>query len=308
MDLLVRQWAPFPKPGWYVLWDEGAAHVWAWDAERVDAEMRTAGLDPGGARTIPETALHHGGGEGARLATCLDGFEGQVWRDGRLTGSRWWPDLPAPGQWVGFQRDNGLSPDRQSNFIPQPVATTLADEPWARPLAAPLQALPFREEGTVLRLMVVVLSATTIWYGIQLAKVVLAKGEQERELRQLQLRSEPVLTARGQALEARARALALQGILERFPDQGMLMAKVAEVLPKDGSTLREWDYANGRLRLVIAVAGKLGSSDFVKLFQATGVFRDVEAIPSPDAGYLAVGMGVVPLREPRAPDAPGASR
>jgi len=297
VDLLVRQWAPFPKPGWYLLWDEGAAHVWAWDGNRVDSEMRGAGVDPGNARAIPETALHQVGGEGVRLAAC-----------GRLAGSRWWPDLPATGQWVGFQRDNGLLPDLQSNALPQPVAATLADEPWARPLAAPLQELPLRKEGTVLRLMVVALSAATIWYGIQFAKVALARGEQERELRELRLRSEPVLTARGQALEARARALALQGILQQFPDQGALMANVAEVLPRDGSTLREWDYANGRLKLVIAVAGKLGSSDYVKLFQATGVFRDVQAVPSPDAGYLAVGMAVVPLRDLRVSDAPEASR
>jgi hypothetical protein len=77
------------------------------------------------------------------------------------------------------------------------------------------------------------------------------------------------------------------------------MAKVAEILPKDGATLNEWDFANGKLKLRIASTSRASSSDFVKMFQSAGMFTNVEATPSNDASTLVLGMEVLRQSEIR---------
>ncbi len=80
--------------------DSFQAGVWSWDGafefETGDAAKTV--------RVIPETLARTGGENGARLIRCIDGFEGQVWRESALIASRWWPNPPTDREWQHFMR------------------------------------------------------------------------------------------------------------------------------------------------------------------------------------------------------------
>ena len=72
--------------------------IWSWSKDQ-------PGMDDDDERAmIPETVLHPALDNGARLVRCVDGFEGQVWRDSILTHSRWWPQEPDQHLWDLFVR------------------------------------------------------------------------------------------------------------------------------------------------------------------------------------------------------------
>ncbi|MFZ1642867.1 MAG: hypothetical protein WAV07_15820, partial [Candidatus Contendobacter sp.] len=106
LHVQIRQWNPFPVAGDYIVWRGEQALVWLWDGERQRQAMTEAGIR--GARVLPETVLHPPpGADGPRLVRCLDGVEGQYWREGRLLASHWWPEAPTAAAWQHFQRGNG---------------------------------------------------------------------------------------------------------------------------------------------------------------------------------------------------------
>lgn len=297
LELQVRQWAPFPRTARYVIWDEDVALVWAWDANAVESAMAAVGVMPGKADIVPETALHECRAESAVLAKCLDGIEGQVWRGASLESSRWWAQVPAEGEWIAFQRDAGIQPARLLRQVPTVTSTHLQDRPWGTPTAFDKLEMTEGTERRIVSIVAVCLLVPSLWYGAQISKMSMAHRDRTAELEQLKLRAEPVLSARGQALEAMNRITILQAAIDRYPDQASLMAKVAELLPKVGATLREWDFAGGKLKLQIVSTSRTTSSEFVKLFQSAGMFRNVEATPSNDTGMLLLNMEVLPQSE-----------
>lgn len=304
LELQLRQWSPFADTGRYVAWDGDDALVWAWDAARVREVQRASRLRR--AKVIPESLLHVPRDDGPWLVSCMDGVEGQVWRDGVLVHSRWWPAPPQRGDWLSFQRDAGLPPGRQSLEVPEALPAGRLERPWAKPSETGFSA-GWKNERVLVATAALVLAAATAWQLIELYKVRAAHAEGVARLEALEQRAEPVLSARGQALDALARIEALRG-LDPYPDQLSVMAKVAESLPRDGTIIKEWDYRSGSLQFTVVSANPPVSSDYVKLFTGTGVFENVQAAPGPDGKTLAMKMTLPPhvhvvLQTPPAPPA-----
>ncbi|PHR53890.1 MAG: hypothetical protein COA47_16425 [Robiginitomaculum sp.] len=55
-------------------------------------------------RMLPESLAREPMTDGLRLLSCLEGVEGQVWKDNSLLASRWWPSVPRETQWQTFLR------------------------------------------------------------------------------------------------------------------------------------------------------------------------------------------------------------
>lgn len=101
--------------------------VWAWSRAQVLSGQDGAMLSPP-RRLIPES-LFRGQPQplGEELVMLDEGVEARVWRDGALTGSRWWPELPELMEWNEFRRGAGLPP---APTLPEPLAPSLAERPW----------------------------------------------------------------------------------------------------------------------------------------------------------------------------------
>ena len=78
--------------------DHSAGFVNVWICQLAD-------LPPGSTEKtiwIPESFLKEPGRDGPRIVSCNDGYEGQVWQDGALISTRWWPDTPDANAWRTF--------------------------------------------------------------------------------------------------------------------------------------------------------------------------------------------------------------
>jgi acyl-CoA reductase-like NAD-dependent aldehyde dehydrogenase len=168
----------------------------------------------------------------------------------------------------------------------------LLDRPWG-PRGAGTNAATGNSgrEALALTLGAAVFAVATGWYAAGLAKLEWAKRSLDVERRALVDRAEPALKARDQALAELAAVRALRSLQDE-PDQLSLMARTAQLLPQNGTALRDWDYQDGKLRLVVVAPNRPLASEFVKSFQAAGPFRNVTASSTPDPNGLVLSMDV----------------
>jgi len=74
-------------------------------------------------RYIPESLALTSFDSGVRLITLMQGFEGQIWDEGRLVGSRWWAQKPDPKKWAAFL--HSVQGESEIDFQSMPEAQTL---------------------------------------------------------------------------------------------------------------------------------------------------------------------------------------
>jgi len=297
LELQIRQWTPFANTGRYLVWQGEDALVWAWDADRLGADLATQNLNSKRVEILPESLLHFPLANGLRLAACLDGVEGQLWREGLLVHSRWWPTVPTEAAWLNFQRDAGDSAELQSTVVPSPAAPEWLHRPWAKNVPAGrggAWAAPY--ETWLVSAGVLVLAGMTSWYGIQLVKIKQAVELRKNELKTAETIARPMLEARQRALDAQVRIKLLQKA-GHYPDQLALMATVAKLLPKHTVTLNEWDYRDDKLKITVASPNKLSNSVLIKELLDSGWFGDVRAAPTSALTLLTLTMEVKPWNE-----------
>ena len=296
LRIQIGQWSPFANTGQYVVWTQEHALVWAWDADRLAAELATQKLNARYTRVIPESLLQPAALSGARLVACLDGVEGQVWRELHLVHSRWWPNPPNVGDWANFLRDGGISIDGFST-VPQVQQLKLLLHPWAKAVEVGklgVQTIP--HEAWIVGAASAMLLVATISQSVELIKTRQATKILKLKLEESARSANPLLLARAKALDARTRIESLQAT-NLYPPQLTLLAEVANSLPKNGAYLNEWDFQNGRLKLSVVTLEKLSSSFLVKTLQEAGWFRNVQAGQSGDANTLSLIMEALPLTD-----------
>lgn len=287
LRLKILEWSPHASPGMLIDWAETEAGVWIWDSQKVEETIRAAGLDPKRMTILPETALAEPGADGARIVAGLEGLEGQTWREGRLTASRWWPSPPSAEEWRRFQRAAALAPDLQSAVPPEPAPSLWRDTPWVR---TNRRWLALVNEAGRMRLALaaaVILTLPIVYEGAALAHLKTRTFSAEATLSDLRRRADPVIKARLQAEAALDCVRALLQ-LDPYPDQLALLAKVGGQLPPNGTALGDWSFQNGDLRFTLTHQNPLDSSYYVRLFEALQIFERVRAEPQGDGKTLVI--------------------
>lgn len=291
LSLQVGQFSPYAKSDHYTVWQDGRALVWYWDRESVQRRMREAGLAPERVRVLPESVLYARGNSGLRLIRNLQGVEGQSWQDGRLLQSRWWKDVPDAAEWLAFQRDLGLGGETRQAEAPPPLGLELHHAPQFVSSARG-EGANWRDERIVYALLVLALFIPTAWTGAKLIKSELARQTVLDSTAELEGKATPQMKAREQALRAAARSQALHN-LDPYPNQLELMARVAGALPKGATYLKEWDFRDGKLKIVLVLQNDaFSSSALVGALQKAGGFDNVQAAPGTDPKILAINMDV----------------
>ena len=291
LNLELEHWAPYSEAESYIAWDKDRAMVWFWDAAAVHAAMRDAGVAERRAVIIPESLLRPPADRDIAIQPCLEGVEGQAWQGGVLVASRWWPAPPSADEWCDFRRERGIAEEVALPAV-SPAAPLLA-RPW---LASGGR---FGGEGAVRRLehvgltiAAVVLAAPTLWYGAQIIKTYEARQERSAQLRELETRAAPVMSARRQALQDFSRVKELRQ-LDPYPPQLVVMAEVAGILPADGVNIREWDYQAGKLKITLAAPTQMSAGFYVKALEAAPYFRNVAVQSGADGKVLNLELEVV---------------
>ncbi len=291
LTLELAQWTPFANSDYYVGWHGQQALVWAWDADKVKAAIATQGLKARRVQILPETVLQTPFQGGLCLSRCHEGCEGQLWRNGQLSHSRWWPQTPAPDEWLMFQRDAGIAPTEQQSQPPAPRVNPLSATPWVNQQGSADNKTAQRER-LVFALSAVGLLLPTFWYAFSLYKVQQSTAQLHEQQAQLQREVTPITKARSQALDYLARINALRAIAP-YPAQLTLMASITQVLPQDKSYLKDWDFQSGQLKITVTSTSDISTTNLIGRLQQAGPFRDVKALPGRDPKSVTFQMDVI---------------
>lgn len=251
-----------------VAWVGGIAHVWTW-LPSDDASAREK------ATWVPESLLRaRPSGDGPRLIALMEGVEGQVWREGDMVASQWWPSPPTEQVWHRFVRYAGLAPD-VSDTLPS-VDQAGWSAPWARLRGAAggpdvLEAMAWRA----------VMAGVALALGWQ----VMARDD-EREVHAVLLaRTEALRLQATPLLDARERADAAYADIERFRDlqrassDYSLMPAVTIPLGEDARLLG-WQRHGDVLKAKVAV-NDVDPRRAVDAYTRVGLLADVQATPLP---------------------------
>lgn len=295
LSLQLAQFSPYPATGHHAVWQNGRALVWYWDQAAVERSMVEAGLAPQRVGLLPESVLYAPGTSGLRLIRNLQGVEAQCWQDDRLLQSRWWKEVPGAAEWLAFQRDIGLAGESRPPDPPTPLQLDLHHAPQLSSSDGGAAA-GWRDERALYALLALALFIPTAWIGAKLIKSELAQRAVLASTAEPERRALPQLDAREQALRAAARCQALSE-LDPYPGQLELMARVASALPKGATYLKEWDFRDGKLKIVLVIQNSaLSSSGLVDALQKAGGFENVQVAPGNDPKVLAINMDVSAAR------------
>lgn len=289
LQLELGQWTPFSESSYHIGWYGDQALVWCWDRGRIEQAIRSQRLNPKHVQVLPETLLHSPIQNGVRLMHCSEGFEGQVWQQGALAHSRWWPHTPSAEDWLMFQRDASIAPETQQHQTPAAQSGPLNAHPWLTTTGD--RADTNQNERLAVAVGILLLMLPTLWYGINLYKIHQSNRQYQTALAQLKPQVEPIMLARSQALDYSVRIKSLRAIT-RYPEQLALMARVAEVLPDDKSYLKEWNFQPGKLKITLASPNEIASSALIGNLQRAGSFRDIKALPGQNPRMLTMQMDV----------------
>jgi hypothetical protein len=291
LKLNVLEWSPFPTTGWLADWRDDRAGVWIWDQDATDDAVRAAGLDPKQISVFPETAVRAVSADGIRLVAALDGCEGQVWRQGRLVSSRWWPSVPDAKDWMHFHRSAAQSTPLAPPTVPVPEVSPFVARPWPRSISFGSALLRGARAGQLAAAAAVVLLLPVAYLLGQLAFLAKAQASIDDTLATARNKAEPIIADRLAAEAARQCIEALMA-LDPYPSQVQVMAATARLIPPNGTHIVSWSFTSGDLRLILSNQNPLDATYYVRAFEAVPMFERVNAEPQGDGRQLAVSLKV----------------
>lgn len=265
---LLLAWAPFADPEYRVAMRGAQALAFAWDRSGAGGEARSG--------AVPETLMQQPPAQsGVRVVAGLDGHEGQVWHEGWLLATRWWPAPPEPAEWQLFVRSlPALALDVPSQ-PPAPVAAVWQNRPWVA--AKPIEDLgsgPVQLE----RLATLAVAVCVTAMGAALARqgwtVLQDREALQAQVAQARLNATPVLAARDRALALRESSDALLRELTAVQPLEVL-DHLARALPSTGVLLKDFELTGLKLRLGLELSPDVPRSAIIKTLQAGGWFTEV---------------------------------
>lgn len=290
LNLMVHEASPFGETGYLTEWGQGKAGAWLWDRAAVAAAIEAAGEDPGSVTVLPETAVQQQGDNGARLVRVLDGHEGQVWQGGVLRASRFWPDMPTQAEWIRFLRSSG-----DPEALDQAASLSVAEPVWLE------RPWPRRSAGSFLgdfkggRAVATVACIAIIPFAYQIGQVAalnLERGRYEANVKAMEVSAAPVLAARDAALRNAARVRQIEA-LRPYPSPTEVMARIAEILPPNGTIFQDFNYQQPDLRFTLGGQPTFDATFFIRALSAIPIFTDVNAENSAGPGTLTLRMKLV---------------
>lgn len=272
-ELAIRRAYPDARARHCIVWAGSAAHAWIWSGAANDGDEQ---------RWWPESALiPPPAADGPRLLALSQGCEGQVWRQGELRASRWWPQAPDQSQWHLFLRASGVE-DAAEARVPLPQSL-----PWlARPWGGGRGAIPW-SPATLERIGWAAAAAVLgLALGWQLASHLswsIGNLRLADRLQTLRAQATPLLDARERA-QADLDTLVAYRRLQSGVSDYHLMAEVVAPLPAD-ARLVGWRREGRRLQAMLH-SDETDPRVFVTAYQQHPQLSRVTANPTATAQQM----------------------
>lgn len=287
-------WQPFEDSTLRFGLKGGQGICFGWDAVQASAAAAQAGLSADDIEWVPESVLLlPPEGDGCRLVRLREGCEGQVWQQGMLLSSRWWPEPPSEVEWSNFIR---LTPGAAGDSPPAVAPVPEGKRPWIE-LRSPDQS-----QDSVARLeRLIVFGGGLLLVGLTVPVVHEAWSlhsavrQAEEQVETLSAAASSVARLRTEAMQLKSSTADLvRGLRTQSPL--LVMKELSEVLPKEGVVLKEFDQEGDKLKLTVELAPGLSRSALVERLQSTGVFGSiVEQRAQLQANWVAYTMRVNPV-------------
>lgn len=273
LQLKVEAWSPFSNTAYAVAWSGNKASVYAWDQDMLSRRIIDLGFDPNKCDVVPEAFLKEPHTDGIRIINCIEGIEAQLWNNGFLESTRWWPATPPKFEWSLFARSTG---EPASSGIPLAQNPNWMDFPWHRvQLSGDILTQVLRNERIVVTGCAILL-APCLFLASEWLTYSAMTAQLSTSIATIEAESRPVRLDRAKALTALDAAEDLFS-LTRYPPQIEILSRAHNLLRPYPVTLSTWDYDEGILEFGILSDADTDARIFISAFEADPLFSSVRA-------------------------------
>lgn len=272
VDMAVSRWSPFADAQSHVEWVGDRAMVWAWSKARVLAGPDDTSLPP--PRRVWPESLFRGQPrvEGEELVGLDEGVEARAWRDGVMTASRWWPEMPDLPEWNEFRRGAGLPP---ASALPVQGAYPLDERAWAAQKAAGLGEAfgHYRDYMAMAAVGIAAAVLAALLVGVLALKV--SNWQLDQDIAEREQALEKIIDARDRAQQGQA---AIEARLALRPPAGQVeLFSLVSGLMRGNWQLVEWKMADAQTLEMTAKMLNADPSAIVSAWEASKRFTEVTA-------------------------------
>ncbi len=283
LRLQVQRWAPFPNVKYVAQWVGNRASVYAWNDNEVKSAIAESGLSERRCVVCPETFIRTPAHDGVRLAAAIDGFEAQVWQQGFLAFTRWWPQKPSQTEWNMFLRSAGVPLDQTQNQVPEPSAAEFLESPWTQQGGYLGITWSLLEDPRYAAAVATVVAAPFIYLGVEYLTLAIANARVENAIATLSVETQGVRQLRSKAIANLDEIEDYLG-LEIYPSHFETMTTALGLLQSLNVKILEWTYDVGALSFTLRPEREIDATFLITAFERSGAFANVTAARAGDVG------------------------
>ena len=265
--------------------------MYAWDNDQVAADITAAGYSPRRCDVWPETFLREPLADGFRLAAVNDGFEGQMWRNGFLTTSRWWESIPAPRDWLMFLRSAGIDLHGTPPEHPNPTEPQFLPTPWTLDSSHANDIWSLLQTERAVAVAAAVVAVPFLYLLGQALVISVATARANTTMAEMAETNQTVRIERSAALSD-LDVIEAYLSLKPFPPQIEVLAHASTILGGRNLTISEWLYDNGNLDLTLESVAPLDSTFYIEAFEKDDLFSGVNGSSGVQQKTLRLNMQV----------------
>jgi hypothetical protein len=272
LDLHVRKSFPFKDPEFAAFWNGAEATVYAWDRASIHAALEDAGV-PRSTQVLPETFVRDRGNNGTRVVAMLEGFEGQVWKNGFLTASRWWPTPPGEDEWSMFLRSTGIAPSGVHTQR-QPLALPVLERPWTEGTFSIDDLFQVLQTRRAAAIIVTAALCPFILVGTSIAVMSMAEANVRADIAALAEANKGIRADRAAAFK-NLEAIEVFLALNTYPAHVSALNTALTLLGPSGVRIVSWSFDRGNLEIIVRGAQELDPTAYITMFERDETFEGV---------------------------------
>ncbi len=276
LNLMINSWTPFEEPGFAISWSGNNASVYTWDVKDVLETIEKNGYDASNCEVIPESFIREPASEEVRLVKTMEGYEGQVWKDGLLRVTRWWGKIPSLQDWGLFMRSAGAEGYGVSGQIPTPSEPDWLETPWNAKIAnANILNQALKNERYVAA-GATLLVAPYAFYAAKWLAFVIMTGDIQQDIEEVQGLGQTTRIERNRALSALESSEDLLSLRE-YPHHIEVVSRIHNLLTSFPVTIFGWDFDDGILEFGLVSESDMDATIFIPIFENDSNFSRVSA-------------------------------
>jgi 5-methylcytosine-specific restriction endonuclease McrA len=295
----VRRWAPFPNVNYIAQWAGNRVSVFAWDDDEIKKAIADAGFNERRCTVCPETFIRSPLQNGTRLIAAIEGFEAQVWQDGFLAFSRWWPHKPGRSEWDMFLRTAAQPLNEHGGAVPDPAPAPFLEVPWNRQRGSLNMAWTLLEDPRYAAGLAALVAAPFIYIGVEYVTLAVAQARVENSREALSVQTQGIRKLRSEAI-ANLDEIEDYLSLEVYPSQFEILSTALGLVQNLNVKIPEWTYDVGALSFSLRADQNIDATFLITAFEKSGAFTNVTATRVGQEGLVRMNMDVVPRQGKKA--------